>query len=33
MDIFLGGEYDDYTPSVKLAKETHEKHSNNISKN
>ena len=33
MDIFLGGEYDDYTPSVKLAKETHGKHFNNISKN
>ena len=32
MDSFLGGEYDDYTPSIKLAKEKHEKHANKISK-
>jgi len=32
MDSFLGGEYDDYAPSIKLAKEKHEKHANKISK-
>ena len=32
MDSFLGGEYDDYTPSMKLAREKHEKYVNNISK-
>ena len=31
MDSFLGGEYDNYTHSVKLAKEKHQKHANNMS--